>query len=205
MYPRIENSVRWSAHPESRTDQEEVTKPGEAGPSSAGAGPSQECASPCYSDASDQALPPGLLRATPPRPLFSRTPSPARNAIAGAQIDGVEFGQPVHHAAPAVGDGHGDGRVSPASWCLWCRLLLVAPQRQHGDVAGRRRRRFADRRVPRVSLAVSTRRRGGEVNEHDSPRNRRISPRLHWGQRDAPSGHEGCVGCGKRVGRFESP
>ena len=38
---------------------------------------------------------------------------------------------------------------------------------------------------------------GGEVNEHDSPRNGRISPRLHWGQRDAPSGH---VGCGKRVG-----
>ena len=108
MYPRIENSVRWSAHPESRTDrpqaaasrrgaepeEEEVTKPGEAGPSSAGAGPSQECASPCYSDASDQALPQGLLRATPPRPLFSRTPSPARNAIAGAQIDGVEFGNP---------------------------------------------------------------------------------------------------------------
>ena len=42
--------------------------------------------------------------------------------------------------------------------------------------------------VPRVSLAVSKRRRGGEVNEHESPRNGRISPRLHWGQRDAPSG-----------------
>ena len=34
------------------------------------AGPSQACASP----ASHQ----GLLRATPPRPLFSRTPSPMR-------------------------------------------------------------------------------------------------------------------------------
>ena len=122
--------------------------------------------------------------------------------------------QPVHHAAPAVGDGHGDGRVSPASWCPWCRLLLVAPQRQHGNVGGRRRRHFADRRVPRVSLAVSTRRRGGEVNEHDSPRNRRISPRLHWGQRDPPSGHRGCArvwelggrravaGCGSRVARI---
>ena len=62
--------------------EEEVTttKSGEAGPSSAVAVPGQACASPCYSDASDLALPPGLLRATPPRPLFSRTPIPVAGA-----------------------------------------------------------------------------------------------------------------------------
>ena len=35
-----------------------------------------------------------LLNGDPTRPLFSRTPSPARNAIVGAQIDGVDFGNP---------------------------------------------------------------------------------------------------------------
>ena len=53
-------------------DEGTTVKPGEAGPSSA-AGPSQACASP----SSDTGLLPfGLLCATPPRPLFSRTPSP---------------------------------------------------------------------------------------------------------------------------------
>ena len=54
-------------------DEGTTVKSGEAGPSSA-AGPSQACASPSCSDAG--LLPFGLLRATPPRPLFSRTPSP---------------------------------------------------------------------------------------------------------------------------------
>ena len=64
-------------------------KSGEAGPSSA-AGPSQVCASPS-SDAG--LLPFGLLRATPPRPLFSRTL--LTYTIPNAQLDGIEFGNPV--------------------------------------------------------------------------------------------------------------
>ena len=211
MYPRIENSVRWSAHPESRTDPHGQRRVGavERAPAAGLGAPT-----PRMGDGgarSRSRIPRGaacrvggrwcvLLNGDPTRPLFSRTPSPARKFAQRHRRRADRrrrLWQPVHHAAPAVGDGHGDGRVSPASWCPWCRLLLVAPQRQHGNVGGRRRRHFADRRVPRVSLAVSKRRRGGEVNEHESPRNGRISPRLHWGQRDAPSGH---VGCGKRFG-----
>ena len=113
MYPRIENSVHWSAHPESRTDRPQAAASRGRGACAGGGTRRADAAhgwrwgalaladsyalmgvSPCYSDASDQALPPGLLRATPPRPLFSRTPSPARNAIVGAQTDGVEFGNP---------------------------------------------------------------------------------------------------------------
>ena len=59
-------------------DEGTTVKSGEAGPSSA-AGPSQACASPS-SDAG--LLPFGLLRAPPPRPLFSRTPSPTRSSTA---------------------------------------------------------------------------------------------------------------------------
>ena len=59
-------------------DEGTTVKSGEAGPSSA-AGPSQACASPSSDTGS---LPFGLLRATPPRPLFSRTPSPVRSSTA---------------------------------------------------------------------------------------------------------------------------
>ena len=59
-------------------DKGTTVKSGEAGPSSA-AGPSQVCASPS-SDAG--LLPFGLLCATPPRPLFSHTPSPTRSSTA---------------------------------------------------------------------------------------------------------------------------
>ena len=61
-------------------DEGTTVKSGEADPSSA-TGPSQACASP----SSDAGLVPfGLLRATPPRPLFSRTQSatPKCNSMA---------------------------------------------------------------------------------------------------------------------------
>ena len=53
-----------------------LTDSSAAGPS--GTGPSQVCASP----SSDLGLPSGLLRTTPPRPMFSRTPSPTDSSTA---------------------------------------------------------------------------------------------------------------------------
>ena len=125
MYPRIENSVRWSAHPESRTDPHGQRRVGavERAPAAGLGAPT-----PRMGDGgarSRSRIPRGaacrvggrwcvLLNGDPTRPLFSRTPSPARKFAQRHRRRADRrrrLWQPVHHAAPAVGDGHGDGRV----------------------------------------------------------------------------------------------
>ena len=92
MYPRIENSVRWSAHPESRTDRPRAAASrgrgawglGALTPRMGGGGARSRPRIPqTFSTlSSHQIYTAGRRNSPPPRPLFSRTPSPALNARA---------------------------------------------------------------------------------------------------------------------------